>query len=485
MTNTEITSSVIHKSTADELCQLTASAAVELLRAGEIAPLDLVDAAINRIERVDSVVNALPLRRFEAARNAAKAFKGISGQAGSEVGWLAGLPIAVKDYNDLAGLPTTCGSPIYANSVPAQSDLVVENLERHGAIPIAKSNVPEFAGANTFNTVFGATRNPWNPVWTVGGSSGGSAAALAAGMVWLATGSDLGGSLRIPASYCGIVGMRPSVGRVARPTVMNPYDPLLVEGPMGRCVADVALMLDAQANFDSRDPLSFSAPAQSFVDAVRHPIAPRRVGFTPNLGLGKVEREVAHLCQAATQRFAELGAVVDDGCPDFRGGIDAFQVLRANMIAGSRGELLDVHRDQICPEIIWNIEKGLNQSGKDVAVADRVRSQIFRSVSRFFDDYDILACPTVAVAPFPVSERFPTSIDGQELESYIDWMYLTFVLTLTGCPVISVPVGLTSDGRPVGLQLMGRPRGDHGVLAAAQLIEGLLPYAKQVPRVPA
>lgn len=469
----------------DELCNLTATAAVDLLIVGEISPLDLVDAAIERIERIDPIVNALPLRRFELARSAAKAFPKVSAEQARMPGWLAGLPVAIKDYNDLAGLPTTCGSPIYAKHVPEQSDLVVTNLERHGAIPIAKSNVPEFAGANTFNTVFGATRNPVNPGLTAGGSSGGSAAALAAGMVWLATGSDLGGSLRIPASYCGVVGMRPSVGLVPRPIAMNPYDSLLVEGPMGRCVADVALMLDAQAHFDARDPLSHAAPSRPFVDAVRHPSAPKRIGFSANLGMGKVEHQVARECESAIRRFSELGTQVDDTCPDFAGSVESFQVLRANLIAGSRGELLKDYRDAICPEIIWNIEKGLNQSGADVAQADRARAQLFHRVSKYFETHDLLACPTVAVSPFPVDQRFPTSIDGQQLNSYIDWMYLTFVLTLTGCPVISVPVGLTSDGRPVGIQLMGRPRGDHEVIAAAHLLEQLVGCSSQVPRVPA
>ncbi|MEZ0600959.1 amidase [Paraburkholderia sp. IW21] len=466
------------------LCNLTATAAVDLLKRREISPLELVDAAIARIEQADPIVNALPIRRFEAARAAARNFPQPTDEALSTPGWLGGLPIAVKDYNDMAGLPTTYGSPIFANNTAARSDLTVANLERHGAIPLAKSNVPEFAGANTFNTLFGATRNPWNTNLTVGGSSGGSAAALAAGMVWLATGNDLGGSLRIPASYCGVVGMRPSVGRVPRPESVVPYDPLWVEGPMGRCVADVALMLDAQAHFDPRDPLSLPKPPVPFVDAVRHPRAPKRVAYTSNLGIGKVEAEVARLCEHATRRFAAVGAQVDNGHPDFAGGFEAFQTLRANLVAAVRGPLLETERARICPEIIWNIEKGLKQDGATVARADRLRGELFKRVIAFFGEYDVLACPTVAVAPYPVAQRFPTEIDGEPLDSYIDWMYLTFVLTLTGCPTISVPIGLTSDGRPVGLQLMGRPRGDFELLGAAELLEQALDMAAQVPRDP-
>lgn len=466
------------------LCGLTASAAVDLLKKREISPLDLVDAAIARIERIDPIVNALPIRNFEAARDAARNAPKPTPDAMSAPGWLGGLPIAVKDYNDLAGTPTTCGSPIYKDNIAARSDLTVANLERRGAIPVAKSNVPEFAGANTFNTVFGATRNPWNTSLTAGGSSGGSAAALAAGMVWLATGNDLGGSLRIPASYCGIVGMRPSVGRVPRPQSVVPYDPLWVEGPMGRCVADIALMLDAQAYQDLRDPLSFPAPLTPFVEAARHPRPPRRVGFSANLGVGKVDPEVARICEAAARRFSEMGAKVDDGCPDFSGGFEAFQTLRANLVAAVRGPLLDQHRAQICDEIIWNIEKGLQQDGAAMARAERLRGELFMRVAAFFGDYDVLACPTVAVPPFPVAQRFPTEIGGEPLHSYIDWMYLTFVLTLTGCPAVSLPVGLTADGRPVGLQLVGRPRGDFDLLGAARLLEQTFDFAGQTPRDP-
>lgn len=471
----------------EELWALSASQAVALLKRREVSPLELVDAAIARIEAVDPLVNALPLRRFEAAREAARTFGKPTAAQLDAPGWLGGLPIAVKDYNDLAGLPTTCGSPLLADRIAARSDLTVENLERQGAIPIAKSNVPEFAGANTFNTVFGATRNPWNLELTAGGSSGGSAVALATGMVWLATGNDLGGSLRIPASYCGIVGMRPSVGRVPRPQSNLPFDPLWVEGPMGRCVADVALMLDAQAGFDLRDPLSWPAPPVPFAEAARRAEAPRRVGYSANLGIGKVDREVAALCEAAAHRFRALGAEVDSGCPDFSGGFEAFQTLRANMVAAVRGPLLetDGNRERICQDIVWNIEKGLQQDGAAMARAERLRTDVFRRVADFFGEYDLLACPVVAVPPFPVSERFPTEIDGEKLESYIDWMYLTFVLTLTGCPSISVPAGFTADGRPVGLQLLGKPRGDFELLGAAGALEQTLGLAGRVPRDPA
>lgn len=252
---------------------------------------------------------------------------------------------------------------------------------------------------------------------------------------------------------------------------------------MGRSVADIALMLDAQAYFDMRDPLSWPAPPVPFVRAIAEPRAPARVAFSTNLGIGQVEAEVASLCRSAALRFAQFGAEVDAAHPDFSGAFEAFQTLRAKLVAAVRGPLLNEHRSRICDEIIWNIEKGLAQTGADVARAERLRGELFQRVAAFFGNYDVLACPTVAIAPFPVAQRYPTQIDGQPLTSYIDWMYLTFVLTLTGCPVISIPVGFTSDGRPVGLQLMGRPRGDFELLGAAHLLEQALGMSSRVPCV--
>lgn len=470
----------------DELTRMTATQAVARLKAGEIAPIDLVDAAAARIEAVEPEVNALPHRFLDQARERAKAFPDATRHhpARQHPGWLAGLPIAVKDYNDVAGEPTTYGSPLFARSVATHSDATVARLESRGAIPLAKSNVPEFAGANTFNPVYGATLNPWDRSRTCGGSSGGSAVALATGEVWLATGNDLGGSLRIPASYCGIVGLRPSVGRVPRPAGSLPFDPLWVEGPMGRTVADVALMLDAQCGETPDDPLSLSFPTVSFAAAVRNPAAPKRVGFTPDLGQRRaVDSEVVSICQAAAWQFAGMGAAVELAAPDLADGIDCFQVLRAQLFAALRGGLLKSHRDKIAPEIVWNLEKGLKLTAEEIQQAERQRQRIYHSVAAWFADYDLLVCPVVALPPFPIEQRYPTEINGEPLSTYIDWMFLTFVLTLTGCPAISLPCGLTKSGLPVGLQLMGPPRGEAALLGAAQMLEEAFDLTRLVPLV--
>jgi len=459
-----------------ELWQLTATEAVEKLRRGEVSPLEMVDAAASRIEAVEPRVNALPIRFLDVARDQARAFPR---EKSDHPGWLAGLPIAVKDYNDVQGQLTTNGSPIYADNIAAADDRTVATLRARGAIPLAKSNVPEFAGSHTFNPVWGVTRNPWDLGRTAGGSSGGAAAALAAQEVWLANGSCLGGSLRIPAAFCGVVGMRPSAGVVPRGDGLPAFDSLWVDGPMARTLSDLALMLDAMATLTPHDPLSRPVPEGGFQQAMRQGKAPKRIGFSADLGLRKIDPEVATICESAARRLTALGSQVEGAAPDFSGSIDCFQVLRALLFADVRGGLLPKERDRINPDIVWNIEKGLTLTADEIIQAMRVRHALFHRVARFFDDHDLLITPTVAVSPFPVEQRFPTEIAGETLTTYIDWMFLTFVITLTGCPAISLPCGLTKDGLPVGLQLIGPPHGDAKLLGYAWEIEQELGFQQR------
>ncbi len=353
-------------------------------------------------------------------------------------------------------------------------------LRANGAIPLAKSNVPEFAGSHTFNPVWGVTRNPWNLGRTAGGSSGGAAAALAAHEVWLANGSCLGGSLRIPASFCGVVGLRPSPGVVPRGDGLPAFDSLWVDGPMARTVPDLALMLDAMADLSAHDPLSRPVPTGGFQAAMRQGRPPRRVGFSANLGLRSVDPEVSAICQAAVNRFTVMGSAIEGAVPDFSGAIDSFQALRALLFADVRGDLLPAERARINPDIVWNIEKGQTLTAAEIIQAQRTRHELFHRVAQFFDQHDLLVCPTVAVPPFPVEQRFPTEIAGEELTTYVDWMFLTFVVTLTGCPAISLPCGLTREGLPVGLQLVGRPHGDSELLGYARLTEEALAFPQIV-----
>lgn len=469
----------------DELIRMTATEIVTRLRRRDITPLEVVDALCRRIETVDGQVNAVPTRCFERARRQAQSMMLRHSEPSERRGWLAGLPVPIKDNNDVGGVITTQGSPIFADHVADKSDNTVATLEAHGAIPIGKTNIPEFAGANTFNTVFGATRNPWDLRMSVSGSSGGAAAALASGQAWLANGNDLGGSLRQPASFCGVLGLRPSPGRVPRKAAALPFDPLWVEGPMARNVADLALMFDAMCAEHPDDPLTLPPPAAPWVDALRSPVAPRRIAFSPDLGIVPVESEIKAICREATSRyFGAIGAVVEEACPDFAGALDAFQTLRATLVAAALGELLPNQRNRIKPDIVWNIEKGLKQTADDVIRAERTRRALFHRVSAFFETYDLLVCPATPLAPFPVEINYPEVIAGVQSETYIDWIGICFAVTLTSCPVIAIPAGFTAAGLPVGLQLIGKPRGEAELLGAAALFEQATGLDKRVPLEP-
>jgi amidase len=465
----------------EELVRLTARKAVNLLKRGEISSMELIDAAALRISETDGAINAMPTLCFERARNHAEKMM-TSRVSDPPACYLYGLPIAVKDLNNVAGVRSTLGSPIYADNIPDCSDYMVETLEGNGAIVIGKSNTPEFgAGGNTFNEVFGATRNPWDTRMTAGGSSGGAAAALASGQVWLATGSDLAGSLRIPASFCSVVGLRPSPGRVAYGPDPLPFGTLSVEGPMGRTVEDVALMLDAQTGIHPDDPRSFPKPAELFISAVDHPVVPKRVAYSPDLGIAPVVGEVKEICAKAADSFSGMGAIVEAAGPDLHDAEQIFQVLRADGFAAEFGDLMAKHRNKMKPELVWNIKKGFALTCDDVRRARLAQGELYHRVTEFFQGYDLLLCPAVVAPPFEVNIRYLEKVEDVEFDSYIGWLVLTFAITLTACPAISVPCGFTRAGLPVGLQMIAPPRGEAALLSAAALIEKGLDIANLVP----
>lgn len=461
----------------NSLIERTATEVVGLLRNGDVTPSELVSASIERIEEVDTFTNAVPIHCFERAIDQAEKLQADPDNPRS----LCGLPIAVKDYNDVGGVRTTYGSPIFAENVAEKSDATVARLERNGAIPIGKSNVPEWAGGNTFNPVLGITRNPWNTAMSAGGSSGGSGVAVATGLVWLATGNDLGGSLRTPASFSGVVGLRPSPGLIPRGARLSAFDTLWVEGPMARNVEDVALMMDAGVGHEPEDPLSFDDPSILFVDEIKRGRLPKRVAFSPDLGIVPMDQEVARICSSAAHAFGEFGVEVAYDIPDFTGVLDAFQTLRAVLIATMMGPVLEKHPGRIAPEIIGNIERGLNLTTDQIFSAERVRWQLYGRMTDFFDHHDLLICPAASIPPFPVEQRYIEEIDGQTCETYIDWFSITFALSMTGCPVLSLPCGFTSAGLPVGMQIVGRPRGEAALLEAAYHLENALGLSKNLP----
>ncbi len=465
-----------------ELCRLGAVEAVELLARREVSPLDLVEAAARRIEATDGALNALPTLCLDRARDHARRIMAAAPGDARPEPWLGGLPVAIKDLEDVAGVRTTYGSPIYGDHVPERSDILVERLESRGAIVVGKSNTPEFgAGASTFNEVFGKTHNPWNPAKSVAGSSGGAAAAVAAGQVWLASGSDLGGSLRTPASFNGVVGLRPSPGRVPRGPNPLPFATLAVAGPIARTAADTALFLDALAGRHREDPLSLASPKRSFLTRLREKRVPARVAYSPDLGLFPVDPEVAEICGRTAERFAELGAVVEQACPDFAGAVETFQTLRAALFAAQMAPLLRQHRALLKPEVIWNIEKGMALTADDIGRAELARGELYQRVVRFFERYDLLLCPAAIVPPFDVDVRYIEEVAGHRFDNYIEWVGITFAITLTSCPALSAPAGLTGAGLPVGLQIVAPPRGEAAALTAAALLEDLTGLADRLP----
>jgi amidase len=445
---------------------------------GTISPLECLDAVEQRIAEVNPSVNALPTLCFERARRHARAMMAIPY---SERGPLAGLPVPIKDLVDVSGVRSTQGSRIFRDRVAETSDILVQNLERRGGIVYAMSNTPEFgAGANTFNDVFGATLNPWNTQRSAAGSSGGAAVALATGMAWVAHGSDLGGSLRNPASFCGVVGMRPSPGRVAA-TPGNKIDSTLgTEGPMARNVEDLALLFDAMVGEVAGDPISLPSDGTSYLNATRSGWKPKRVALSRDLGLPPVDKEVAEIVMRAGRKFEEAGVIVEEAHPDLRETRECMQTLRALSYANMKS-LLDQHADLLKPEVIWNIEKGLRLTGAEIAKAEAQRSTLFRRMSRFFETYDLLLCPATIVPPYPVELRYVTECDGVRFETYVDWLMIVSAITLCACPAISIPAGLTGEHLPVGIQIVAPCRAEARLLAGAKLLEEVLNLGALTP----
>jgi amidase len=468
----------------DELWKMTAVEAVTLLKKREITPLDLVEASAKRIAEVEPAVNAMPTLCLDRARDRAKALMAAKRCEGEgDAGWLGGLPVSIKDLTDVAGVRTTYGSPIFANHVPTTSHPVVERIERKGGIVMGKSNTPEFgAGGSTFNEVFGRTRNPWNMSLTCGGSTGGGSVSVATGEVWLAQGTDHGGSLRRPGTYCSVVGIRPSAGRVTRGTVNNLYSVQSVQGPMARNVADLALFLDTMAGFCPHDPQTFDAPAVSFSAAAANPTVPRRVAVSVDFnGTMRLDSEVREICGKAMQRFEELGCVVEEASPDFGPVDEVFMALRNQHFVVDRELQLLEQRDKIKPDIIWNTELGLKQTTSRLAWAERERAALFRRMVAFFQKYDLFVTPGAPTAAFDVNLRAPETIGGRKLDSYMGGSTVNSAITVTGSPAIAVPCGFDKYGRPVGLQLVGKPRGEAALLQAASLYERLLGLDKLLP----
>ncbi len=458
--------------TSTELCNLPAVTLARLLRAREVSAREVVIAHLARVELHNGAINAIVTLTAEAAlAEAAAADERLA--RGDEVGPLHGLPVAHKDLHDTRGVRTTYGSKIFADHVPDRDSLVVSRMKAAGAITLGKTNTPEFGtGSQTYNAVFGVTRNPYDLSKTPGGSSGGAAAALAAGFIALADGSDMGGSLRNPASYCNVVGLRPSPGRVPSYAGPTSWIQLAVEGPMARTVADTALLLSVLAGDDVASPLTGGPGVPDFAADLRQDQAGVRVGWTPvPTGLDVDPAVTAVLATRGRPALQGLGVQLIDVQPDFTGADRVFRTWRAYSYLLNFSDLLDEHRDELNADVVANIEHGRAVTVGDLRAADEARAGLWRQMATLFEDIDFLVLPVSAVPPFSCDTAWPRSINGVEQVSYLDWMRLAYWVSATGLPAISVPCGFTEDGLPIGMQIVGPPRSELALLRFAHAVE--------------
>ncbi len=466
-----------------KICFLTATELARGIRSRELSAVEVVSAHLARIEAVNPQVNAivtlLPEQALKDARAVDEAFA-----RGEELGPLAGLPVAHKDLALTKGVRTTFGSPIFEDFVPEEDALIVERLKKAGAITLGKTNTPEFgAGSQTYNEVFGETLNPYDTTKTCGGSSGGAAVSLACGMMPLADGSDMGGSLRNPAGFCSVVGFRPSPGRVPSWPTQIAWSTLSVEGPMARTVDDVALMLSSISGPDPRSPISLPEPGEVFRRPLERDFSGSRVAWSRDLGGLPVDQRVTKTIDSQRHVFESLGCVVDDDEPDLADADEIFKALRAWSFELAYGDLLEEHRARMKDTVIWNIEEGWRLSGPVLSRAEQKRTALYHRVRRFMERYEFLVLPVSQVPPFDVKQRYVEEIEGVEMETYIDWMKSCYYITVTGLPAASVPCGFTPEGLPVGVQIVGRHGDDLGVLQLAYAFERATEFWKQRPPI--
>jgi amidase len=461
---------------------MTATEMTRQIRAKQLSCREVMEAHLKQIERVNPIVNAIVTRiPSEQALALAKAADDDLA-LGKKIGPLHGLPIAHKDLVPTEGMRTTEGSPIYKDFVPDHDGLIVERLKKAGAITIGKTNTPEFgAGSQTFNPVFGETLNPYDTTKTCGGSSGGAAVSLACGMLPLADGSDMGGSLRNPGNFCNIAGFRTSPGRVPAWPRKVAWFPISVQGPMARTVQDVALMLSTIAGPDPRNPIAIAEPGSLFTRPLDRDLKGVKIAWSKDLGELPVDPRVTQALENQRHVFEDLGCIVEEGQPNFQDADEIFKVLRAWNFELQYSELLKDHRELIKDTVIWNVEEGQKLTGPQIGRAEIKRTELYHRVREFMETYEFLICPVNQVPPFDINQPYIEEIEGVEMETYIDWMKSCYYITVTGHPAISVPCGFTPEGLPVGMQIVGRHNDDFGVLQLANAFEKATQFWRQRP----
>ncbi len=464
-----------------EICFMRATELARRIRARELSAREVMEAHLAQIDRINPKVNAIVTLLPEQAMGQATAADEALAR-GEEVGPLHGLPIAYKDLTLTKGIRTTSGSPIYADFVPDHDALIVERLKKAGAITIGKTNTPEFgAGSQTYNEVFGETLNPYDTSKTCGGSSGGAAVALACGMLPIADGSDMGGSLRNPASFCNVVGFRTSPGRVPKWPTLSGWSPLSVAGPMARTVEDVALLLSTMAGPDPRSPIAIAEPGSIFRRPLERDFKGVRLGWSHDFGELPVDPRVTAAIDGQRHEFESLGCVIEDGELDFADADEVFKIWRAWHFEMGFAELLKTHRHQIKESAIWNTEEGMKLRGPQIGWAEVKRTELYHRVREVMETHDFLILPVSQVPPFDVNQRYVAEIAGTPMETYIDWMKSCYYISVVGLPAISVPCGFTPEGLPIGVQIVGRHQDDFGVLQLALAFEQATSFWKQRP----
>lgn len=454
------------------------------IRVRDLSAREVMSAFLEQIERVNPRINAI-VAKLEDEKCLALADEADRRLArGDDVGPLYGLPFAFKDLDPAVGFPLTRGSRIFKDFIPVEDSVLVERLKHAGVIPIGKTNVSEFGmGSHTYNDVYGTTLNPYDLTKSAGGSSGGAGAALAAGLLPLASGSDLGGSLRNPANFNNIVALRPTVGLVPSAPVALPFLGFGVKGPMARSVADVAFLLSAMAGTDPRDPACYPSDPSVFAKPLERDFKNARVAWCLDLGGLPFDRRVRAVLEVQRKTFSDLGCVVEDMCPDFTGADEIFLIIRAWYYWHTLGPLLEKHRRQMKAEAVWQIELGGRLSGGDIANAMARQGELMERMRRFHEKYEFFLCAVNQVPPFDATIAWPGEIEGVKMKTYIDWMKSAYRITPTFCPSISVPAGFTEEGLPVGIQIVGRYRDDLGVLQIAQAFEQATRFGLKHPKI--
>ena len=463
----------------DELWKNSACTVVDALLSKTIKPTDVLNSLELRCASVNKTINALPTLCFDRAYDSALKIEAKAETvAGHDSGYpFYGLPIPIKDSYKVAGVRTTFGSLAFENYIPDCSDIIVQIIEKAGGIIYAKSNTPEFeAGASTFNEIFGFTRNPWNTLYSAGGSSGGAAASVASGMACIAQGSDFACSLRYPAAFCGVVGLRPTPGLIPQGPGKLSYQSLSVLGPIARTVNDIGLAMDGFCGFDPRDALSSPVkyPPNVFRQATESPTAPKSFAYSPDLGQAVVSKEVKEIVNHAVNKLSSHGPNMASEHPELDECHEAFNTLRAFQFATVWGDVMIANQDKLKPEVVWNIKKGFELDASALSKAEHLRSDLRLKMIAFLDQHNFLITPATPVTPPKVEERFVKSIEGEEMKTYLDWLALGYAITITGCPTIALPCGKNKMGLPVGLQITGRPYDELNLLKFAAWVENIL-----------